>query len=268
MFLSPQLGWTARRHSCLLFFPHLCAPISSQCSNISRYLGRWIGSYLEARVVWLFSLQDKMRKKRHNESRGKHAGLISSRVPFVVIVNALRSHFKVSFVLLICVLVTGWFNETGKEQAFTFLSFHAIVLFIFCAHKKTIQIHLTWGIVQAGQINQRVDFLIHIFQIMIISLAYFFNFSLPKPQYISILCYKPRSTLKEWTNKMTTLFRNCGRRMKSLKNSLSMILNAFLVERVLKCQSNWKCHGVLGFGLKSEPLISISALITPAGNVS
>lgn len=138
MFLRLQLGWRAGRRSCLLFFPREPAPISSQRSNIGRYLGRWIGTYLEARVVWLFSLQDKMRrkKKRHNESRGNHAGLICSHVPFVVIVNAQRSHFKVSFVLLICVLATGWFNETRKEHAFTFLSFSCnSIVYLLCTYE-------------------------------------------------------------------------------------------------------------------------------------
>lgn len=32
--------------------------------GISKCWGRWMSSYLEARVVWLFSLQDKMRKRR------------------------------------------------------------------------------------------------------------------------------------------------------------------------------------------------------------
>lgn len=160
MFLRLQLGWRAGRRSCLLFFPprawsHLVSALKHWqiFGKMNRHLPGGPCS-----LAFFTARQNEKKKKRHNESRGNHAGLICSHVPFVVIVNAQRSHFKVSFVLLICVLVTGWFNETRKEHAFTFLSFRATVLFIFCAHTKTIQIHWTWGIVQAEQINKRVDF--------------------------------------------------------------------------------------------------------------
>lgn len=57
-FVSRQTTW---QHSCIL--QCLIIMSTSQCSNINRYLVWCISSYLEAHVVWLFSLKERMRKQ-------------------------------------------------------------------------------------------------------------------------------------------------------------------------------------------------------------
>lgn len=80
---------------------------TSKCSNINRYLGWCISSYLEARVVWLFSLEEKMRKR-----------IMSHKVSILVLFHLLLLCYFVvvgSFLSKIKFVLFGfWFYEPPR----------------------------------------------------------------------------------------------------------------------------------------------------------
>lgn len=109
---------------------------TSQCSNINRYVVWCISSYLEARVVWLFSLEEKMRKRIMSHKVSILVLFLLLLLCYFVVVGSFLS--KIKFMLFLfyeprrIVFVLFFLEPEHTYATSSFLSFLA-ALFILCA---------------------------------------------------------------------------------------------------------------------------------------